>query len=402
MAFASIGPITDLHIVNSPISPDGFLRDAVVAEGTFPGPIIKGKKGRDSPVSIASHADQYHANSLTFFSAFNSTLINGLGRSVNGTKSPLAVVSVMHGKRYRFRLLNMACDPNYNFTIDGHSMTIIEADGVSVKPYVVDSIQIYASQRYSFVLNANQTTSNYWIRAVPNSGAQVFDGGINSAILRYAGAANAEPKTPSTPSVRPMLETNLHPLEAKPAPGAAEPGAVDIQLELNVTLTDDQTRFAINGATFMPPPVPVLLQLLSGAKQAAKIVPSGSIYKLPRGKTVELNIPGGVVGGGHPIHVHGHNFAVVRSAGSDVVNYETPVWRDTFNMGSTASDNATIRFVTDNTGPWFLHCHIDWHLQGGFAVVLAEDIPNVRTVDQPTQAWKDFCPAYNRSQSNQH
>ena len=27
---------------------------------------------------------------------------------------------------------------------------------------------------------------------------------------------------------------------------------------------------------------------------------------------------------------------------------------------------------TDNPGPWFLHCHIDFHLEAGFAVVFAE------------------------------
>ncbi|KAF9224209.1 hypothetical protein BS17DRAFT_704079, partial [Gyrodon lividus] len=32
-----------------------------------------------------------------------------------------------------------------------------------------------------------------------------------------------------------------------------------------------------------------------------------------------------------------------------------------------------IRWVTDNSGPWFLHCHIDWHLDAGFAIVMAED-----------------------------
>lgn len=29
---------------------------------------------------------------------------------------------------------------------------------------------------------------------------------------------------------------------------------------------------------------------------------------------------------------------------------------------------------TDNPGPWFLHCHIDWHLEAGFAIVFAEDL----------------------------
>lgn len=35
------------------------------------------------------------------------------------------------------------------------------------------------------------------------------------------------------------------------------------------------------------------------------------------------------------------------------------------------------RYQTDNPGPWFLHCHVDWHLQAGLAVVMAEDTPDV-------------------------
>lgn len=41
---ASIGPVTDLHISNANISPDGFERPAVLAGGTFPGPVLSGNK----------------------------------------------------------------------------------------------------------------------------------------------------------------------------------------------------------------------------------------------------------------------------------------------------------------------------------------------------------------------
>ena len=36
--------------------------------------------------------------------------------------SSLAVISVLQNKRYRFRLISMACSPNYVFSIDGHNM----------------------------------------------------------------------------------------------------------------------------------------------------------------------------------------------------------------------------------------------------------------------------------------
>ena len=52
----------------------------------------------------------------------NSTLINGLGRYAGGPESPLAVVNVCPGKRYRFRLISIACDPSFLFSIDGHDL----------------------------------------------------------------------------------------------------------------------------------------------------------------------------------------------------------------------------------------------------------------------------------------
>ncbi len=53
---------------------------------------------------------------------------------------------------YRFRLIAMACNPYYTFSIDGHNMTIIEVDGVNSQPLLIDSLNIYAGQRYSFVV----------------------------------------------------------------------------------------------------------------------------------------------------------------------------------------------------------------------------------------------------------
>ena len=41
---AAIGPVADLTISNAQISPDGYLRDAVVTNNVFPGPLITGNK----------------------------------------------------------------------------------------------------------------------------------------------------------------------------------------------------------------------------------------------------------------------------------------------------------------------------------------------------------------------
>jgi len=52
----------------------------------------------------------------------DATLINGKGRYAGGPTSPLSVIRVLPNKRYRFRLVSISCDPNYQFSIDGHTM----------------------------------------------------------------------------------------------------------------------------------------------------------------------------------------------------------------------------------------------------------------------------------------
>ncbi|KAJ6582130.1 laccase 3 precursor [Mycena capillaripes] len=355
----------------------------------------------DDETTVITLADWYHfpAPSAPLIPVANSTLINGLGRYQGGPASPLAVISVTKGKRYRFRLVAISCDPNYNFSIDGHSLTIIEVDGVNHKPLTVDSLQIFAGQRYSFVLHADQKADNYWVRANPNLGNTGFVGGINSAILRYVGAPKVDPTTNST-GTSPLVETALHPLVKTPVPGKPFPGGADVTLNLNIVLNFTTFKFEINGATFVPPTAPVLLQVLSGAQAAQDLLPPGSVYTLPPNKVIEISIPGGAPGAPHPFHLHGHNFHVIRSAGNSTYNFNDPVIRDVVSTGPATTDNTTFRFVTDNAGPWFLHCHIDWHLEIGLAVVLAEDTGTLKHEKTPP-AWDQLCPIYDNLRPDQ-
>ncbi|OJT14186.1 Laccase [Trametes pubescens] len=339
----------------------------------------------DNDDTVITLADWYHTAAKlgpAFPLGSDATLINGLGRTPTTPNADLAVISVTQGKRYRFRLVSMSCDPAYTFSIDDHSMTIIEADSVNTKPLEVDSIQIFAGQRYSFVLEATQDVGNYWVRADPLFGTTGFDGGINSAILRYDTASPTEPTTTQAVSTKPLKETDLEPLASMPVPGTAVSGGVD--KAINFAFSFNGSNFFINGATFQPPTTPVLLQIMSGAQAASDLLPSGDVYALPSDSTIELSFPATAAAPGtpHPFHLHGHTFAVVRSAGSTEYNYDNPIWRDVVSTGTPAAgDNVTIRFRTDNPGPWFLHCHIDFHLEAGFAVVMAEDIPDVKSAN---------------------
>ncbi|KAH9963708.1 multicopper oxidase-domain-containing protein [Lactifluus volemus] len=287
-----------------------------------------------------------------FREVFNSTLINGKGRFVGGPSVPLAVVNVTRGLRYRLRIVSISCDPAFDFSIDGHQFTIIEVDGNNVQPWssillrslLVNVIRLFSLRLTLSQLNANQPIGNYWIRALPNlnNGDQGFTDFTNLAILHYRGAPLSPPNNDPTNiplSVQPLLETDLHPLSPieDPVPGLPFPGGADININLDIRPGPNH-KYLVNGVAFNPPPVPVLLQILMARKQ--------------------ITIPGrNSIFGPLPIHLHGHSFHVVRSA------------------GSRSTTSSILLSVTCE------HRNIAWQFVRGLAVVLAEDVPEVPTKD---------------------
>ena len=163
------------------------------------------------------------------------------------------------------------------------------------------------------------------------------------------------------------------------------------------------------------------------------------LSNIPRGETVELvvtNINYDIEdrlfrGSSHPVHLHGHSFYVVNTGypdydskgaistfNDDVVcvakngscqTFSTVYedgeatqelkWRDDLlnntneivNMSLAKKDTIivpyggyiVIRFVVDNPGWWFLHCHIEIHQLEGMAVVLQE-LPNELSTTRTT------------------
>ncbi|KAG6836180.1 hypothetical protein H0H93_010585 [Arthromyces matolae] len=362
-------------VIYDPEDPHGPLYDIDDGASRRRTKAICSNKRSDS--TIIALSDWYHQPSQSYLGAIpplsEATLINGKGRYLGGPSAPLSVVNVKPGKRYRFRIIAMSCDNFFVFSIDQHLLTVIEADGENTVPHVVDSLTIFAGQRYSVILLADQVVDNYWIRAQPNRGSQGFLGGINSAILRYHTALAIDPLTISHDVTRPLREKDLCALDKLPVPGRPYPGGADINLNFVTTFNRTLFQYQINGFTWTPPSVPVLLQILSGAHVAQDLLPSRSIYTLPPNKSVELSLPGTSIDVGGP--------------------------RDVVNSGFE-NGNATIRFMTDNSGPWFLHCHIDWHLQYGLAAVFAEDIPqtSISMENHVPASWRDLCPKYEQLQ----
>lgn len=100
------------------------------------------------------------------------------------------------------------------------------------------------------------------------------------------------------------------------------------------------------------------------------------IYKIKYGSVVQVVLQGNsvFVEEDHPFHLHGYSFFIL---GTGTGSFDKERDEEKLNMvdppvrgyvGVPAGGWAVIRFVADNPGVWFMHCHIELHMEWGMAM----------------------------------
>lgn len=103
------------------------------------------------------------------------------------------------GKKYRLRLVNIATEAWFQFSIDGHKMTVISTDLVPIVPYETNSVLVGMGQRYDVIVEANAAPGDYWMRSgfvsscIPNGAPENITG-----IVRYNKGSTKIPTSVST------------------------------------------------------------------------------------------------------------------------------------------------------------------------------------------------------------
>ncbi|KAF5352605.1 hypothetical protein D9756_006314 [Leucocoprinus leucothites] len=321
----------------------------------------------------------------------DSGTVNGIGRFQGGPEVPWAVINVVKGKRYRFRIINESARNVFTVSIDNHDMTVIAADGTNTRPLTVKKMEMLAGQRYDVVVKADQAVGNYWFNA-PFVGGNPANNlhqnaTLSRAIIRYAGAPKVDPTTPMTagPDDGALVEADLRPLVPTRVRNP------DVTLTFNLVVTTGKAQWNINGVSYLPPQTPTLEEVLDGATNQTDFNVTENTFILPAGKTVEVVFPPTDDDDAHPFHMHGMPMQVIKSMTSNQTNTVNPISRDVVGVGGTGT---TIRFTTQNTGPFLFHCHIFWHKFAGLASVQLVDPAATRKNVQPNQAWEGLCPAY--------
>lgn len=230
------------------------------------------------------------------------------------------------GGKVRLRLINAGSDTAFRVAVGGHRLTVTHTDGRPVLPVTVDTVLLGMGERYDVEFVAASGVWPIYAAAEGKSGAAV-------ALLRTTDApVSRAPSAAAAP--RELTGQLLHYSQLVPSAAQKLPvRAVDRRY--TVDLVGNMQRYQWN----------------LGGDATRLFIRSGERVRLiMRNKSPMW----------HPMHLHGHSFAVVDYSG---------VRKDTVNV--LPKQTVTIDFDADNPGQWAYHCHNVYHQSLGMMTTVS-------------------------------
>lgn len=403
-------------------------------------PIIFGEWFNTDPEAIISQALQTGGGP----NVSDAYTINGLpGPLYNCSAKDTFKLKVKPAKTYLLRIINAALNDELFFSIANHTLTVVDADAVYVKPFQTDTILITPGQTTNLLLHTKPTSpaATFLMTARPYvTGLGTFDNSTVAGMLEYESPLLHSKKLPLYKPVLPPLNdssfatnfTNRLRSLASPQFPANVPQKVDRRFFFTVGLGTspcDQnttcqgpngTRFAatVSNISFVTPTTALLQSHFSGQSSGVytadfpfsplrwfnytgnppnnTMVGNGTkLMVLPFNTSVELVMQDTSILGAesHPLHLHGFNFFLV---GQGFGNYDPNNHPKNFNLVDPVERNTVgvpvggwvaIRFLADNPGVWFMHCHLEVHTSWGLKMawlVLDGKLPNQKLLPPPS------------------
>ncbi|KAG6769486.1 hypothetical protein POTOM_025125 [Populus tomentosa] len=406
-------------------------------------PILFGEWFNVDPEAVIAQALQTGAGP----NVSDAYTINGLpGPLYNCSAKDTYKLKVEPGKTYLLRLINAALNDELFFSIANHTLTVVEADAVYVKPFEADTLLITPGQTTNVLLKTKPHLPNatFYMFAGPYfTGIGTFDNTTTAGVLVYKhpSSNNHLKKLPTLkPTLPPFNATGFVANFTKKFRSLANakfpanvPQTVDRKFFFTVGLgtnpcpknttcqgPNNNTKFAasVNNVSFVLPSVALLQSYFFGQSNGVftsdfpqnpttpfnytgtppnnTMVSNGTkAVVLTFNTSVELVLQGTSILGAesHPLHLHGYNFFVV---GQGFGNYDPNKDPSNFNLvdpmerntaGVPAGGWIAIRFLADNPGVWFMHCHLDVHTSWGLRmawVVLDGPQPNQKIPPPPS------------------
>ncbi|CAN0905239.1 Putative laccase-9 [Linum grandiflorum] len=333
-------------------------------------------------------------------------------------------MTVDPGKTYLLRLINAVMNEEHFFGIANHTLTVVGRDGAYTKPLPTPYVMISPGQTMDVLLTtANQTElaqSQYYHYYMVKDGDVPFDKTTTTAVMQYSGIY-PPPSTVPFP-VLPAYDDSAaaegfvgklrslgseeHPIKVPKDVGKRLVIAIAVnELDCANASCDgpDGNRLAasMNNVSFVSQSVDILdayykkqkgifnedfpseplnkFNFTGDAQISGKTSRGTKAIMLEYGETVEIVLQGTSLSAAqnHPIHIHGYNVYLVgvgkgnfdvNTHPASSYNLVDPPYVNT--IGVPKNGWAAFRFVADNPGVWFMHCHLERHATWGMETVV--------------------------------
>ncbi|WOL14967.1 laccase-24-like [Canna indica] len=414
------------------IRPRGGLKDCPFPEPDHEVPILLGEWWKADVVELDNQAFLRGQG----FNSSDAYTINGQpGDLYNCSRKHTYKLKVVSGKTYLLRIINAALNNQLFFKIAGHNFTVVAVDASYTKPYKTDVVVVSPGQTVDVLMVADAAPGNYYMAASPyiSVGPQgpPFVNISATGIVEYLPVDDSS--APVMPSMPPFNDTPTAHRFFTNLTGLLKPGKPTVPHRVHEKMfftvglgrnpcqpsqtLCNRTRQAIsasmNNVSFeFPTTVSLLEAHFKGANGVYRrdfprrprvfdyVNATGTLplalqttLKGTRVRTVKYNATVEIVLQNtafvgienHPMHLHGFNFFVVAQGFG---NYNATAAKRSFNLvdpqvrntiGVPTGGWAVIRFVANNPGVWFMHCHLDAHLEFGLA--MAFEVENGPTAD---------------------
>ena len=306
-------------------------------------------------------------------------LVNGHGPADNwtGLFTP--------GERIRLRVINASAMTNFNVRIPGLPLEIVAADGLDVRPVMVDEFQIAVAETYDLIVRPGDAAYTIVGEAIDRSGmaratlaprptmtapvpplrsrpiATMKDMGMNMGGMDHSGhamdmsmrnGANAPQVRlgPGVQTIAPMpadrtgdppqgLENVGHKVlvygdlaAARPNPDLRPPSR---SMEIHLTGNMERYMWSLDGETLSDVTAPIPFTL-------------DERVRVTLVNDTMMN---------HPIHLHGHYFELVTGHGDHAPRKHT--------VNVAPGSKLTFDLTADAEGDWAFHCHMLYHMHAG-------------------------------------
>ena len=303
------------------------------------------------------------------------------------------------GKKHLLRLINAGAEGTEKFSIDGHTLKVIAVDFVPVEPYETNVVTLAIGQRTDVIVEAiGEPGDAYWMRAqLPTGGCTLADGISPNAV---AAVYYEDADTDSVPDTESDVTTDqLSACKNDPLTDAIPLCKIPIE-EPAITQTIN-FDFGSNGTNFVwfvdnssyrgDYNAPTLFSAKDGKFDFDE---GYNVYDFSAAGngSVRIELINHSLFGGHPMHLHGHDFHVLAEGygtwDGTVTNPENTVRRDVqfLQNAQNTTDGIVpaymvLQYVQDNPGVWPLHCHLAWHVSAGLFMQVLERKDEIATQD---------------------